>query len=450
MGAMISLPNNWAPRDYQREVWKYLERGGRRACLIWHRRSGKDDLCLHWSCVSAMQRPGVYWHLLPEQEQARKSIWRAIDPHQGQRRIDLAFPLEIRRQTRDQEMNIEFINGSIWQLVGSDRYDSLVGSPPIGITFSEWALSDPQAWAFLSPIIEENSGWAVFATTPRGMNHAKSLFDFARGTDGWFAEKLTAEDTGVFSPVQLDRIRADLVGLHGEDAGQNLFDQEYRCSFTAAVVGSYYGSLIEKLERDGQVSDVPYDDNVAVTTAWDLGIGDNTAIWFLQEVGREIHVIDFYQASGQDLGHYVRELINRDYVYGRHILPHDAQARELGTGVSRVEILERLGLRSGQLGAIHIAPRLRIEDGIQAVRTLLPRCWFDADRCGRAVELLKLYRSDFDFKNGVPRPRPVHDLASHAADAFRMASIAADFVGGGVHRLPGWDQPLEMPRIVVA
>ena len=449
MAPMISLPHNWAPRDYQREVWKYLEHGGRRANLIWHRRAGKDDLALHWTAVAAMTRPGVYWHLLPQAEQGRKAIWRAVDAHQGKRRIDLAFPLEIRKQTRDVEMNIEFINGSIWQLVGSDNFNTLVGSPPIGIVFSEWALADPRAWSFLSPILEENDGWAIFVTTPRGPNHAKKLFDYARTSHDWFAQKLTADATSVFSPEQLDHIRDDLRGLHGPTDGEAIFNQEYFCSFEATVIGSYYGSIIEQLERDGRICDVPYDSNVPVTTAWDLGIGDSTAIWFLQEIGREVHCIDYYEASGMDLGHYVRELIRRDYVYDKHILPHDAAARELGTGISRVEILENLGLRSGHLGTIHIAQRQRIEDGIQAVRMLLPKCWFDADRCSRAVELLKLYRSDFDLKHGVMRPRPVHDFTSHCADAFRTAAIGSSFVGTAT-RLPGWDQPIEMPRMGVA
>ena len=145
---MISLPFNWVPRQYQRNVWRYLEHGGKRANLVWHRRAGKDDLAMHWTSVSAMTRPGVYWHMLPQSEQGRKAIWRAVDAHKGQRRIDLAFPAEIRKQTRDQEMNIEFLNGSIWQLVGSDNFNSLVGSPPVGIVFSEWALADPQAWSF--------------------------------------------------------------------------------------------------------------------------------------------------------------------------------------------------------------------------------------------------------------------------------------------------------------
>jgi phage terminase large subunit len=442
---MVSLPHNWAPRAYQAEAWKYLEQGGKRANLVWHRRAGKDDLTLHWTAVAAMTRPGVYWHMLPQAEQGRKAIWRAVDAHQGRRRIDLAFPPEIRKQTRDTEMNIEFVNGSVWQLVGSDNYNALVGSPPVGIVFSEWALADPQAWSFLSPILEENDGWAIFVTTPRGPNHAKKLFDYARTSQDWFAQKLTADSTSVFSREQLDRIRDDLKGLHGANDGEALFNQEYFCSFEATVIGSYYGAIIEQLERDGHVTEVPYDPKVPVTTAWDLGIGDSTAIWFLQEVGREIHCIDYYEASGMDLGHYVRELIKRDYVYEKHILPHDAEARELGTGVSRVEILENLGLRSGRLGGIHIAPRLRIEDGIQAVRTLLPKCWFDVDKCSKAVEALKLYRSDYDSKHGVMRPRPVHDWTSHCADAFRTAAIAADFVGAS-SRLPGWDRPMVVPR----
>ena len=177
---MISLPFNWTPREYQGSVWKFLEHGGKRANLVWHRRAGKDDLAMHWTSVSAMMRHGVYWHMLPQSEQGRKAIWRAVDAHKGQRRIDLAFPEEIRKQTRDQEMNIEFVNGSIWQLVGSDNFNALVGSPPVGIVFSEWALADPQAWSFLSPILEENDGWALFVTTPRGPNHAKKLFDYAR------------------------------------------------------------------------------------------------------------------------------------------------------------------------------------------------------------------------------------------------------------------------------
>src|SRR3954451_2958960 len=167
----------WTPRTYQQAAWDYLQSGGKRAYLLWHRRAGKDDLCLRWTKQALMSRPGSYWFLLPQQEQARKAIWRAVDPHTGRRRIDMAFPVGLRVKALDQEMLIEFKNGSTWQVLGSDNFNALVGSPPAGLVFSEWPLSDPQAWGYLAPAVEENAGWAIFNGTPRGPNHGKTLFE---------------------------------------------------------------------------------------------------------------------------------------------------------------------------------------------------------------------------------------------------------------------------------
>jgi hypothetical protein len=164
----VVLPHKWRPRSYQRKLWNYLETGGKRALAIWHRRAGKDDIALHWAATAAMQRPGSYWHLLPSYNQARKAIWAAVNPHTGVRRIDEAFPQEIRETTLEQEMFIRFCNGSTWQVIGSDNYDTLVGTPPAGIVFSEWARANPASWAYLAPILIENSGWALFITTPVG------------------------------------------------------------------------------------------------------------------------------------------------------------------------------------------------------------------------------------------------------------------------------------------
>src|SRR5271170_8147679 len=179
----ISLPNGWTPRGCQRPLWGYLERGGKRAIAIWHRRAGKDEVCLHRSAVAAFERPATYWHMLPAYSQGRKAIWTAVNPHTGKRRIDEAFPPELRANTNEQEMFIRFKTGATWQVLGSDRYDAAVGSPPYGITFSEWALSNPAAWAYLAPIVIENGGWALFITTARGRNHAKSMLDMARTRD---------------------------------------------------------------------------------------------------------------------------------------------------------------------------------------------------------------------------------------------------------------------------
>ena len=206
----VRLPNNWAPRPYQRKAWLYLERGGKHAELVWARRHGKDDLSLHWTAVSAFQKVGNYWHMLPKANQARKALWEAVNPHTGKRRIDEAFPKEIRASVNDHEMMIRFINGSTWQVVGSDNFDSLVGSPPIGLVFSEWALCDPSSWAYLMPVVEENGGWVIFNTTPRGRNHAFRSVREAMKEPGYFGEILPADKLNVFTAEQLERIRRNL------------------------------------------------------------------------------------------------------------------------------------------------------------------------------------------------------------------------------------------------
>jgi phage terminase large subunit len=169
--ATITLPHKWSPRPYQKRLWSYLEGGGKRAIEIAHRRWGKDDVALHWAACAAMQRPASYWHMLPNYSQARKAIWTAVNPHTGKRRIDEAFPAAIRSATLENEMFIRFKNGSTWQVIGSDNYDSLVGTPPAGIVFSEWARANPASWGYLAPILLENDGWALFITTPIGRNH---------------------------------------------------------------------------------------------------------------------------------------------------------------------------------------------------------------------------------------------------------------------------------------
>lgn len=176
-------------------------------------------------------------------------------------------------------------------------------------------------------------------------------------------------------------------------------------------------------------------------TAWDLGIRDATAIWFAQVVGREIRLIDYYEATGADLGHYVREIVGKPYIYAGHIVPHDAQAKELGTGKSRLEVLEGLGLRS-----LNVAPIHRVEDGINAVRVTLPKCWFDATKCARGIDALKLYRAEYDEKLQALKPRPVHDWASHAADAFRYLAITLD----RRVEMSGFNRRIVYPKLGVA
>ena len=383
---------------------------------VWNRRSGKDDVSLHWTATCAMQRVGTYWHMLPQANQARKAIWDAVDPRTGHRRIDDAFPLEIRENTREQDMLIRFKGGSTWQVLGSDSYNALVGSPPIGVVFSEYALADPNSWAFLRPILAENGGWAMFISTPRGRNHLQRMYDFARKDPLWFGELLTLNDTHVITPEQLDQERRELAAERGDEEAENIINQEYFCSFDASLPGSYYGKIIVNLEKQGRITQVPYDPRLPVTTAWDIGVGDSTAIWFAQQGrGGAVKLIDYYENSGVGADHYAKVIKDRDYNYDGHYLPHDVDDREWGNNAtSRLAMLKSLGVKP-----VRVLPRASIDDGINAARALLQRCWFDEVKTERGVDALRQYQKVWDEKLKNFKSSPLHDWSSHASDGFR-------------------------------
>ncbi len=402
----IKIPNRWQPRSYQMDLWRYLENGGKRAVAVWHRRAGKDSLALNWTAVAAMKRVGVYWHMLPLQTQARKVVWDAIDK-QGRRVIDQVFPPELRKSANAQEMKIELLNGSVWQCVGSDSYNSLVGANPVGVVFSEYSIADPAAWDFIRPILAENEGWSLFIYTPRGRNHGLSLFETAQSTSGWFAQKLGVSETKAIPAGAVEAERAA-----GMD--EATIQQEFYCSFNAALKGAYYGELLHQAEIEGRIGFVPHDPAKPVYTAWDLGIGDATAIWFYQQHGREIDIIDYYEASGVGLDHYVRVMKDKPYTYTHlNIFPHDVGVHELSSGKSRLDLLAGLGVRG------RVLERSSVESGIACVRMLLPRCRFDKDRCAKGLEALRQYQKEWDSVRRDFMPRPRHDWTSHAADAFR-------------------------------
>lgn len=409
----IEIPNGWTTRPYQRDLWEYMAGGGLRACAVWHRRAGKDSTFLNWTAVASHLRRGLYWTLLPTLTQGRKVIWDSLDS-EGRRVIDQVFPKEIRSgEPNNSEMKIPLRGGSIFQVVGSDNIDSLVGANPVGVTFSEYALSNPAAWDLIRPILAENKGWAGFPYTPRGRNHGYRLYRMAQQNPAWFCERLTVDDT---KAISAEALRAD------REAGMDhhLIQQEYYCSFEAAVKGSYYGELIEQMRADGRVTAVPYDPSALVHIGVDLGIGDSTAIWWVQIVGKELHWIDYYEASGKSLDHYAGVIHGKPYSYGQMLFPHDAAARELGTGKTRVETLKELEIDAT------VVPRQAIEDGIHAVRSLLPRSWFDAKKTERGLDCLSLYRRTWDEKNQVFREQPLHDWASHGADAARTLAMGLD------------------------
>lgn len=426
---VIQLPaNGWRPRPRQYAAWAALERGVRRVALAWHRRYGKDDLSLHWTACEAMQHVGVYWHMLPQANQARKAIWDAVNPHTGKRRIDEAFPPELRETTRDQDMFIRFRNGSTWQVVGSDNYNALVGSPPRGVVFSEYALADPNAWAFLRPILAENGGWALFVSTPRGRNHFARLVEYARTDPQWFSEVLTVEDTGHIPLDVIERERRELTAERGNQEAEALIAQEYYCDFDAPIPGAYYGGLMQQVDRQGRIGLFPHLPHLPVGTAWDIGVGDSTVIWFYQQLpnGR-VRLVNVLEGSGVGLEWYAQRIAALPYVCADHIWPHDGEVREWGSGVSRVQTAGKFGIRPRVLEADGI------DDGIQAVRLLLPLCEFNTEpepfpgetmdqargRMSRALDALRQYRRVWDEKNQRYSDKPLHDWTSNTADAFR-------------------------------
>ncbi|MCG8560468.1 MAG: hypothetical protein MI824_11760 [Hyphomicrobiales bacterium] len=436
--ARIRLPNDWQPRDYQLPAWQALEAGCKRGLLIWHRRSGKDDVGLHWTACAAQERVGTYWHMLPQYGQARKAIWDAVDPHKGRRRIDLAFPKALREGAREDMMTIRFKSGSMWHLVGSDNYDTLVGTPPVGVVFSEWALADPKAWAFLRPILAENGGWALFVTTSRGRNHAARMFETYKQDPGWFVQRLKATETDVFSALQLEQERREYIADYGEEEGSALYEQEYLCSFDGPVFGAFYARELRRAQEEGRIGRVPYDRAHPVHTAWDLGYTDSTAIWFIQAVGKERRLIDFHEGSGVGLDVYARVLRSKPYLYGHHYFPHDAEHHELTTGESRVDTLRGLGIEPT------VVPQHNVLDGINATRHMLDRTWIDEETCGeRGLEALRQYRREWDDRLKDWKRKPLHDWTSHAADALR--TFAAGFDEPELVRKPGrhrrWPDP---------
>ena len=301
----ISVPHDWRPRAYQKALWNYLEKGGKRAVAVWHRRAGKDLVSINWCAAQALKRKGLYWHLLPTYNQGRKIVWDGMTK-EGRSFIE-HFPKDLWAAVNNTDMRLELKNGSIYQVVGTDNVDRLVGSNPLGVVFSEYSLQDPRAWNLVRPIMAENGGWALFIYTARGRNHGYDMFNMASRNERWFSQRLSVEDT---KAVPMEAIE------DGRSAGmpEELIQQEFYCSFDAPLVGSYYGSLMSKALAEERIKAVPYEPRLEVHTAWDLGMGDSTAIIFFQQHGNEYRIIDYYENQGEGIPHYVKILREKDII----------------------------------------------------------------------------------------------------------------------------------------
>lgn len=427
-------------RWYQRAFHEHLvTTPAARAIEIAHRRWGKDEITLDATCELAHKRVASYWHCLPEYEQGRKALWDAINAHTGQRRIDEAFPPEIRKSKDEQKMFIKLKCGSTWQIIGSDRYDATVGSGVAGIVYSEWALANPSAWAYHRPMLEENNGWAAFITTPRGRNHAYSMYQMAKAHPRWFAEVSSVHDTGALSPEQIADSLQEYIALYGEDIGRAQFEQEYECSFNAAILGAFYAREMVAVRKEGRIAEIEPLPNKPVHRAWDIGVRDDTSIWWFQVVGAQVFILDCYSQSGVGLDHYADVVHKRNEEHGWKsgidFVPHDAKIREWGSGRTRVETMRDF----------HLSPQLCTNatkmDGINAARQTLARCVFH-NRCEEVgISALEQYRREWDDEKKTFRASEVHDWTSHLADAFRYLALSWRYVPEPVVEKPSTPPP---------
>lgn len=431
----ILLPYKYVPRPYQIPVLTAIDRGTKglpggvlRAAAVWHRRSGKDLTFSNFMFKKMEERIGSYYYLFPTYTQGEKILWRGMDKT-GFRFMD-HYPQSLRKRTDNTDMIIESKRGSIFQIIGTDKIDRVVGTNPVGIVFSEWSLQNPMAWDFMRPILAENGGWAIFDYTPRGENHGYDTYKYAQAhPESWFADLLTVDNTGAISREVLDQERKEIIAKYGNDA---LYQQEYYCNFKVPIVGAYYAAQIMKAIQDGRITKVPWEANIPVDTWWDLGIDDSMTIWFSQTVGKEIRFIDYHEYAGEGMGYYIKMLKEKPYVYGTHTAPHDITVRELTSGKSRRDTAKSLGID------FEIAERGSIEDGIDAVRMIFSRCWFDEERCRVGLNALKSYHKGYDEVNKVFRPKPVHDWSSHGSDAFRTFAVKYEEVMEDTSEVPEW------------
>lgn len=403
-----TIHTGYLPRSWQDTVHQDTSRF---KVLVLHRRAGKTVCAVNEIIDRALRcekRNPAYAYIGVTYGSVKRIAWdmmKEFTKHipgieTNEQDLTVKFP----RPHRDDHVKI--------MLLGSENPGSIRGIYLDGVVLDEYAEIHPDVWnQVIRPALSDRTGWGIFSSTPKGYNGFYEMAKIARTTPGWFYFELKASQSGILPE---DELQAARVTMSEEE-----YEQEYECSFGAALIGAYYGKQIAKAETDKRITKVPYERAVPVETYWDLGIGDTTVIWYLQLIGREYHLIDYTESSGVGLDWYVREMKNKDYIYAEHILPHDAHARELGTGKTREETLKELwpGIRT------RVLPRQNVDDGIHAARMLFDNCWFDEKKCRRGIDALRAYERKWDSKNKIFTAKPLHNWASHGADGFRTFAM---------------------------
>jgi len=415
MGAVREIIIPYQPRPPQVEMHNAADKH-RFTVVVAHRRMGKTVSAINElikaSINCELERPRMAY-IAPTYGQAKRVAWDYL----------LHYTRPLGAVANIAELRVDFWDRRI-QLYGSDNPDSLRGQYFDLVVLDEIADQNPKIWnEIVRPALADRKGKAIFIGTPKGANHFKELRDRAEVEPEWALLEFKASETGILDTEELEAAKREM--------GDDKYNQEFECSFNAAIEGSYYGKLMNDLDEQGRLIEIVRDDLCRTYTAWDLGMGDSTAIWVVQVSGQEYRFMDFIENCGVGLDWYVRELKERGWHKAEHILPHDVQVRELGTGRSRLEVLQEAGL------SCTVAPRLGIDDGIQALRRLLPNCWFNMPKVQQGVECLRNYRREYDEKRNIFYDKPLHDWSSHGADSARYFAV-------GVFDVSSWSKPLKI------
>ena len=384
----------------------YHERTQRWSCTVAHRRFGKTvrEINELIKRAATCDKPSPrFAYIAPYREQAKAVAWDYLKRY--------ARPLAAK--VLESELSIDLVTGARIRLFGADNPDALRGIYLDGVVLDEYGDMRPTLWGeIIRPLLTDRQGWASFIGTPKGKNHFHAIAELAKADDGWFYQELKASETGIVAATELDDARRQMT--------PEQYAQEFECAFDVPALGAIYATELAACRSEGRIAAIPRDRAALVHTAWDLGVGDDTCIWFWQQVGREIHLIDYYAANGQPITHYLSVLASRGYDYGQHYVPHDAEARERWSAGTMVQVAEAQGIR------LTVLPREDVEQGINAARMLFSRCWFDEKKCAAGLDALMNYRREYAEKLGQFKPTPLHDWASHGADAFRYLAMSVD------------------------
>lgn len=420
------------PRRYQHEVFRQRELGIKELLLCWARRGGKDFTSLDVVAIESFKVVANYWYALPQQNQVRKAVWSAVNPHYGIRQLDMHFPKELVKNRKEQDMMIELVNGSTVQFIGSDNPDALVGSGIKGVVNSEAALANPRFMDYIRPMLAESDGWELQNSTPRGRNHFYDDYIAMNNDPLCYTSLLTVDDMGHIKPEALERER--------KKKSKGLFLQEYYCSFDYGMEGAVYLDEVADMNKEGRYCSVPYAHTLPVHVAWDIGYRDATSLVFFQvELGGRIRIIDHYRNNGEKLKHYADEIAKKPYTYGPYqFLPHDAGNETLGAD-SISKQLKDMGF------ANKVLPRDNdIRTGIERTAAQFSRVIMDDTECKQLYAALGAYRYEFDDKLNRFKDKPLHDWASDDSDSFRYALHAIKL---GWHDTSGYAEPMDFTEL---